>query len=89
MEDATAEVTWSDKGMSNFDKTVDPGMEEDLRAGMRGQHSAWNFHGQVWFEAAEGVFKEEVSVHKAVRGTLSAPTLEELMHEVNDEYGWD
>jgi hypothetical protein len=87
--EADTEVTWSDKGMSNFDHSIDPGMDEDLRAGMRGEHTAWNFHGQVWYDPAEGAFKEEVSVHKAVRGVLSAPTLEELMDEVNAEYGSD
>jgi hypothetical protein len=84
-----AEVTWSGKGMSNFDHTVDPGLEDDLRAGMRGEHSAWNFHGEVWFDPDEGVFKEEVSVYGVKRGVLSAPTLEELMRAVSDEYGWD
>lgn len=88
-EQAAPEAIWSDKVMSNFDHTVDPGMEDDLRTGMRGQHTAWNFHGQVWYDADGGWFTEEVSVHKAVRAILSAPTLEELMREVNDEYGWD
>lgn len=83
------EVTRSGKGMSNFDHSVDPGMEDDLRAGMRGEHSAWNFHGVVWFDPDKGVFREEVKVYGAVRGTWSAPTLEELMHEVNDRFGWD
>jgi hypothetical protein len=88
-EQTAPEVTWSNNVMSNFDHTVDPGMDEDLRAGMRGEHTAWNFHGEVWFDPAEGAFKEEVSVYKVVRGILSAPTLEELMRAVSDEYGWD
>lgn len=80
---------WSDKCISNLDNEIDPGMEEDLRAGMHGEHSAWNFHGEVWYDPSENVFKEEVSVCREVRGTVSAPTLEELMAEVNSEYGWD
>jgi hypothetical protein len=83
------EITWSEKEISNFDHTVDPGMAEDLRAGMRGCHNGWNFHGEVWYDPDEGVFKEEVSVYKVPRGIVSALTLEELTQAVNDEYGWD
>lgn len=82
-------VTWTDKEMSNLDRTVDPGMAEDLRAGMTGCHNAWNFHGEVWYDAAAGVFREEVSVYRVPRGTFSAPTLEELMRVVSGEFGWD
>lgn len=82
------EATRSGKAMSNYNRTVAPGMEADLRAGMLGQHAAWDFHGEVWFDPAEGAFKEEVKVYGVARGVLSAPTLEELMAKVNDVYGW-
>lgn len=83
------EVTWSDNSMSNFDHTVDPGLEDDLRAGMLAQHSARDFCGEVRWDAERGLFTETVRRHHAVVGQVSAPTLEELMREVNDEYGWD
>ena len=83
------EVTWSDHGMSNFDHTVDPGLEDDLKQGMHAQHSAWNFCGEVWWDAEREVFTETVRQYRVEVGQVSAPTLAELMSEVNDKYGWD
>jgi hypothetical protein len=74
--------------MSNFDHTIDPGFEEALRRGdCWGRHAGWNFNGQVWF--ADGMFYEEVWVYRVPQEVISAPTLEELMDAVNDEYGTD
>lgn len=83
------EIAWSDKVMSNFDHTVDPGLEDDLKQGMHAQHAAWNFCGEVRWDAERQVFTEIVRRYQAEVGEVSAPTLEELMSEVNDEYGWD
>lgn len=82
-------IVWSARSMSNFDHSVDDGLEDDLRAGMRGTHSAWNFNGQVWYDPDEQVFKEDVWVYHVKQATLSAPTLENLMRVVNDEFGWE
>lgn len=84
-----AEVTWSDKSMSNFNRTVDPGMEEDLRAGMRGSHTAWNFFGEVWYDEGDGVFFEKISVGQVPCGIMAARALGELMREVNERWGWE
>ena len=84
---AENKIRWTGRGMSNFDHTVDEGMEDDLRAGMRGTHAAWNFHGEVWYDPDEQVFREEIRQYQAVQGTRSAATLEELMQVVNDEFG--
>lgn len=73
--------------MSNCDHSIDEGMDGALRAGGVGEHSAWDFHGDVWFE--DGQFHEEVWVYKEYRETSSADTLEQLMTEVNAEYGSD
>jgi hypothetical protein len=81
--------TWTSKGMTNFDHSVDAGLADDLKAGMRASHSAWNFNGQVWYDPDEDVFKEDVWVYHAKVATRSAPTLEDLMRVVNDEFGWD
>lgn len=80
-----------DLAMSNFDGVVPPRMEEWLRChpGERGTHPAWDHHGQVWWDPAECVFKEEVSRYQAVQAVISAGSLEELMSEVNDRFGWD
>lgn len=79
----------SDKGMSNFGPSIDDGLEEDLRNGMRATHAAWNFNGQIWYDKAAGVFREDVFRYHASVGIRSAPALEELMAAVNDEFGWD
>jgi hypothetical protein len=79
----------SEHGISNFDHAIDPGLEADLRAGMRGSHAAWEFHGTVWFDAKAGQFCEAVRRYRALIGIVGRPTLEELMVAVNDEYGWD
>ena len=89
MSDAEADFTWTNKVMSNFDHTQDEGFEDDLQAGMRGTHSAWNFNGQVWYDPDADLFREEVWVHHVRMAEHSAPTLEELMRTVNDEFGWD
>jgi len=75
--------------MSNFDHSIDEGLEADLRAGMRGVHSAWNFNGQVWYDADAGLFREEVWVYHVLAAERSAATLEDLMRVVSDEFGWD
>jgi hypothetical protein len=79
-------LTKIDEHMSNFDHSIDAGMGKRLReGGTRSEHSAWDFHGDVWF--ADGQFHEEVRTYHTYRGTFSAPTLSELMDAVNDEYG--
>jgi len=79
----------SDHGMSNFDHVIDDGLEADLRAGLKGRHAAWDFNGLVWFETRIGQFCEAVRQYHVLVGVVAAPTLRELMGEVNDEYGWD
>jgi len=86
---AERDFQWTTKGMSNFDHSVDEGFEDDLRAGLRGTHSAWNFNGQVWYDPDEDVFKEEVWVYHQMVAVRSAPDLETLMRVVSDEFGWD
>jgi hypothetical protein len=86
--EATGE-SWSQNGMTNFDHSIDDGLADDLKAGLRARHSAWNFNGQVWWDPDEQVFREEVWQYHAVVATRSALTLEDLMRVVNDEFGWD
>jgi hypothetical protein len=78
-----------DPHMSNFDHEIDEGMEEGLKEPKTySEHCAWDFHGKVWYDADEGVFKEEVWRYKEPVAVMSAPTLQELMTTVNDEWGW-
>ena len=74
--------------MSNFDHTIDEGLEEVLRANPArkyAQHSAWDFCGYVWFE--NGKFFEQVWRYKAPIDELEANDLKELMLETNLLYG--
>ena len=75
----------SDNNMSNFDHSIGEGMAEDLRNGMRSEHCAWGFYGLVWFD--DGMFHEQVLQSQLHVATISAPTLRELMDEVNSQYG--
>jgi hypothetical protein len=76
-------------GMTNLDQSIDPGLEEHLKAGGEGTHWAWDFNGVIRWDAKTRVFAEEVFVHHDSKGTRSAATLEELMRVVNEEFGWD
>ena len=88
-KEAKSGCTWSTRGMTNYDQSIDEGLGDDLKAGMRATHSAWNFNGEVWWDAGEEVFKEDVWVYRALAATRSAATLEDLMRVVNDEFGWE
>jgi hypothetical protein len=83
MPDGLTEI---DAHMSNFDHSIDDGMEQRLReGGTCSEHSGWDFHGDVWF--ADDQFHEEVFTYHVYRETFSAPTLGELMELVDDQYG--
>lgn len=78
-----------DIGMSNFDGLIEDGLAEALKlkpAITYAQHSAWNFCGYVWFE--NGRFVEQVWRYNSPVDELTADTLEDLMEEVNGEYGY-
>jgi hypothetical protein len=77
----------TDKEMSNFDRTIDKGLEEDLRNGMRGTHAAARFFGQyVWFD--NDTFYEQVWVFGEPAAVCSSDSLEDLLRLVNDQFGW-
>jgi hypothetical protein len=75
-------------GMTNLDRSIDPGLEEHLRGGGTGSHWAWDFNGEVRYDPEKDEFTEEVFVRHASQGTRSAATLEDLMRVVNEEFGW-
>lgn len=78
----------SPAGMSNFDFSVDPGVEGALRAGDAYTcYAGWNFHGKVWWDGEQ--FACQVWTYHTPRETIRAATLEELMHAVSSEYGYD
>lgn len=73
--------------MSNFDHHIDEDGEARLKAGgVFARHAGWNFNGTVWWDGSQ--FCEAVWQYHSHVATLTAPTLRELMTDVNDEYGW-
>ncbi len=72
-------------GMSNYDLSIDERLEDKLRSGYLGEHSAWNFNGKLWY--ADGMFFEEVWIRRVPQEVLAAPSLEELRNLVNEKYG--
>lgn len=76
-------------GMSNSDHTVDDGIEDRLRnESVFTRYAGWNFNGLVWLDA-EGAFSCQVWVYGSPVATVRAETLEDLMREVSDEWGWE
>lgn len=75
-------------GMSNFDHTIDAGLEEALRqepGDVYGTHAAWNFNGRVWF--AGGMFHEEVWRYGGPIEVLRAETLQDVKDAACAQYG--
>ena len=80
----------SDLGMSNFDRSIDEGLEEVLKAfpgEVYGTYAGWDFHARVWFE--DGQFHAEVWRYRSPQKVFSCDTLHEIMSEVSSEYGYD
>lgn len=74
--------------LSNFDFSIDEGVEDALLARThRAVYSGWNFNGQVWHDGEQFVcqpwrYHSPCSLHKA-------DTLKELMRSVSGRYGYD
>ena len=88
-DEAVQALPESRYGMSNFDHSIDPELEADLRAGLRGRHRAWEFNGIVWYDATAARFCEIVRRYHVIQGIIGLPTLLDLMEAVNNEYGWE
>jgi len=77
-------------GMCNLDHSIEPEIKDKLIEGeglIFCEHTAWNFWGAVWFQNKK--FHEEVRVYHSIIKTISCDSLEELMEEVNDEFGYE
>ena len=80
----------SELGMSNLDRTIDEGLEDELKSNagkMYAQYAGWNFCGYVWFEDEQ--FVCQVWTYRVPREEIVAPTLEEIMEEVSCKYRAD
>ena len=83
-----AKLEESSPHMSNMDHRIDEGFEDNLRTKkFYGQHAAYDFCGYVWFDGKK--FHEEVWVYNSHVNTISADSLQEIMEDVNEQYGYE
>ena len=86
-EDFTEVESWEHQ-MTNFDHSISPGLDEELKGGkIFCRHPALDFNGLVWWE--DDLFHEQVWVYGMPVAHHEAPTLRELMTAVNDDHGWE
>lgn len=72
--------------MSNFDHEFDSGKLDKVKAGGHScGYAGWNFWGDVWYE--DDLFHCQVKQYHRHIDTITAPTPDELMTAVSDEYG--
>jgi len=70
--------------MSNFNREIDRKLKlGNCYAG----YPAWNFYGEVWYENNQ--FHCEIWRYHCHIDTISVDTLEEIMEEASENYGWD
>lgn len=78
-----------DSVMSNFDHTIDVAVAARLQEEPAfAQYSGWNFCGYVWWDKGAQTFNCEVWHYNAPVEVVSG-SLEEIMDDVSDKYGWD
>jgi hypothetical protein len=76
--------------MTNYDHTIDPVLASRLfREPVVMEYAAWYFYGLVWYSPEREMYYCQISRHYVAVGTLSAPTLVEIMSEACDKYGSD
>lgn len=75
--------------MSNFDHSIDDGLEELLRAeNVYASYSGWDFAGYVWFDRSKGKFACEVWRYKSLQAIYYEETLVEIMDTVCQTWGY-
>ena len=73
---------------SNFDHEMPQGANEALRSGeFYIEHSAYGHWGTIWFQ--NGKFHEMVNRYTVHVATISADSIEEVIEDVNDRFGYD
>ncbi len=76
--------------MSNFGHKIDYEVAELLKDGKHySQYAGWNFCGWVYYDVLEKLFICEVWVYHTLREILKYRTLELIMKNVCENYGYD
>lgn len=80
-----------DLGMSNFDHSIDIGLETALkRSHAYAIYDGWNFNGRVWYDRTDKLFKCEVWHYREPQEQIFAEdNLTDLMASVSDEWGYE
>lgn len=73
---------------SNSNGRITEGVAEKLMSGkFAGNHFAWNFCGDVWYDSEAKLFREVINRFNVHIDTISAETLHELILAANAKYG--
>lgn len=74
---------------SNFDHAIDAGIEDQLRTDETtyAEHTAWNFHGIVWYEA--GKCFEAVCRYHVYQRTFEGPDVRAVSDSASEMFGHD
>lgn len=78
----------SDDLMSSFDRAINKDIADAIMdKPFFSRYAGWDFNGKVW--GVEGVWYCDVWAYGVCRETVRADTLEKIMEDVSDKYGWD
>jgi hypothetical protein len=76
--------------MSNCYHTIDEGLEEALKAGdVWAKYHGWNFNCNVHWDASREQFHAEVWHFRQHVDDIYADSLDGIMQNVSNEWGWD
>ena len=76
--------------MSNFDREIDEEVAAQLceKPGLvMAGYPGWDFYARVFY--LDTKYHAEVWRYRTPVDTISADTLQEIMHDVSEEYGYD
>ena len=74
--------------MSNFDRVIDKETEQAIKGNeLFSRYAGWDFNGKVWWQ--DNKWLCEVWCYGSWRETFVCDTLEVIMTEVSDNYGYE
>ena len=74
--------------MSNFDREINQKTKKAIKGkNIYSRYAGWNFNGLVWWQ--NNNWNCEVWQYKTWMETITCKSLEAIMKEVSNEYGWD
>lgn len=78
-----------DEVMSNFDHEINNEVADELKKGEGvSRYSGWEFNSIVWYDKKDKTFKSDVWRYHSLVDHIDG-TLEEIMQNTSDEYGWE